>query len=383
MIIQAYHPHIGGAERQLAALAPLLRQQQVDVHVLTRRYANWPAFEQVDGVPVHRLPIPGPKAVASLAFTLSALPLLARLKPDVIHAHELLSPATTAVTAKRLLATPVVAKVLRGGESGDIAKLRQRRTGPRRLQTLLKQVDAFIVISREIEAELAALAVPAERRPFIPNGVDVARFAPLPAERRRHQRAELHLPPGPLVVFSGRLAPEKRVQQLFDVWPAVRAVHPAATLLILGTGEQEASLKQQAGVGVRFEGRVANVTPYLQTADLLALPSATEGLSNALLEAMAAGLPVVASRVGGAPDLIDHGRNGWLIPPDAPAALTDALLALLADDSRREQMGQLARQKIERDYALPAVASRLRTLYDAVLAARRPRVGQRRQSEAL
>jgi glycosyltransferase involved in cell wall biosynthesis len=97
MIIQSYHPRVGGAERQLAALAPLLQAQGVDVHILTRRYAGLKSFEVIDGIPVHRLPIPGSRPVASLSFSLSAQPLLYRLKPNLVHAHELLSPTTTAV----------------------------------------------------------------------------------------------------------------------------------------------------------------------------------------------------------------------------------------------------------------------------------------------
>jgi hypothetical protein len=120
MIIQAYYPHVGGAEQQLMALVPLLQARGVEINILTRRYPGLNSFEIIGGAPVHRLPIPGPKAVASTIFTLSALPLLARLRPHLIHAHELLSPTTTAVAAKRLFGIPVVAKVLRGGTLGDI-----------------------------------------------------------------------------------------------------------------------------------------------------------------------------------------------------------------------------------------------------------------------
>jgi glycosyltransferase involved in cell wall biosynthesis len=160
MIIQAYHPHVGGAERQLMALVPLLQARGVEINILTRRYPGLKPFEMIGGAPVHRLPIPGPKPVASTAFTLAALPLLARLRPHVIHAHELLSPTTTAVAAKRLYNTPVVAKVLRGGVLGDIDKLQKKPLGQRRLATFRRQVDAFITISQEIDDELAALGVP-------------------------------------------------------------------------------------------------------------------------------------------------------------------------------------------------------------------------------
>lgn len=367
MLIQAYHPRVGGAERQLAALAPLLQARGVDVHILTRRYSGLRSFEMINGVPVHRLPIPGSRPVASLSFTLAALPVLYRLKPDLVHAHELLSPTTTAVLAKRIFGMPVVAKVLRGGQLGDIAELNQQWSGRRRLAIMRHQVDAFITISQEIDEELAAIGVPQEKRPFIPNGVDMARFTPIPAPERAAVRGKLGLPTGLMAVYTGRLSPEKQIDQLIAIWPQVQAVHPQATLLLLGTGDQESALKEQAGDGVIFRGAVADVAPFLQCADLFVLPSAAEGLSNALLEAMATGLPAVASRVGGAPDLITHGHNGLLIAPDAPGDLAEYIISLLGDRPQRERLGQQARQKVMRDYALPGIVEKLHDLYTRLL----------------
>ena len=91
MLIQGYHPRIGGAERQLMALLPYLREQDVETLVLTRRYAGLAAKEVIDGTPVQRLPAPGPKAAAALAYSLAALPALARFRPQVVHAHNVSS----------------------------------------------------------------------------------------------------------------------------------------------------------------------------------------------------------------------------------------------------------------------------------------------------
>ena len=247
MVIQAYYPHVGGAERQLMALVPLLRERGVDVHIFTRRYEGMKPFELIGGAPVHRLPIPGPKAMASLSFTLSALPRLWQLKPDLIHAHELLSPTTTAVFAKRLLGTPVAAKVLRGGELGDLAKLKRKPFGLRRIATFREQVDAFVTISQEIDGELAEIGVGAEKRPFIPNGVDLSRFI---LADKTAVRQQLDFSCGKLVLFVGRLSAEKRAEQLIEIWPQVRQSHPDATLLLLGAGPEEDSLRQSATDGV-------------------------------------------------------------------------------------------------------------------------------------
>ena len=364
MIIQSYVPRLGGAERQLRAVASRMAARGVELHIITRRYPGFAAFEHIDGIPVHRMPIIGPKPVASLLFTLSALLLLRRLRPNLIHAHELLSPTTTAIAAKRLWGTPVVAKVLRGGTLGDIAKLHRSKVSATRVPVLLSKVDAFVVISQEIERELEANGIPAERRHFIPNGVDTGRFAPLPTAERQSMRDQLGMNGAPTAVFSGRLSAEKGLGGLVRAWPQVRATAPGAELVILGAGDEEADLRAAAGEGIRFAGYVENVVGYLQAADAFVLPSQTEGLSNALLEAMAVGLPVAATAVGGAPDVISHGKNGLLVPPDAPHEMAQTIGDLLRDPAAREALGAEARRRIECEYSLPVTVDRLLTLYE-------------------
>lgn len=371
MVIQSYLPRLGGAERQVAALAPLLQAQGFEIEVFTRRYPGMIARETVGGVPVHRVPVFGPKALASLLYTVGSLNAIRAFRPQLLHAHELLSPATTALAAKRFLGVPVVAKVLRGGELGDIAKLKSKRTGQKRMAEMARQVDAFAVISQEIDHELSEMGVPAERRLFIPNGVDTDRFQP--ATDQRSVRAALGLPTDiPIVLYAGRLVPEKRVDLLVDVWPMIRSRFPEALLVIAGSGEQESALRAAAGAGVRFVGAVDNVPAYLQAADVFILPSSTEGLSNAMLEAMSAGLAVVATAVGGAPDLITHGENGWLFAPDDTPALRLGLETLLADAALRRRFGMGARAVIVERYSLRATAESLGVLYRRLLSERAP-----------
>jgi len=348
-------------------VAPRLQALGVDLRILTRRYPGLAPYEVIDGVPVHRLPAPGPKLTAAFSFTLAALREIRRRPPDLIHAYSLFSPLTTAVWAKRLWGVPVVVKVLRGGPLGDVDRLRHKPLGARRLAGYREQVDAFLTISQEIDAELAEIGVPPERRVFVPNGVDLNRFCPLPAAVRRERRRQLNLPEGPLAVFTGRLSPEKRVDQLVAIWPAVRQIHPDASLLLLGDGPEAEALKRQAGTGVLFGGRVDAVHTYLQAADLFVLPSATEGLSNSLLEAMAAGLPSLVTAVGGAPDVIEHGLSGWLIAPDSTPELETAVISLLGNTTLQQALGHRARQKIVAEFGLDSVAAALYSVYTAVL----------------
>lgn len=367
MIIQSYHPHVGGAERQLAALAPLLKDKGIEINIVTRRYSGLPPFEVINEVPVYRIPAPGPKVLASLFFTMAALLIIKKLDPDVIHAHELLSPTTTAVAAKRWFGVPVVAKVLRGGMLGDINRLINRPFGPRRMTLFKQYVNAFIVISQEINNELLQHGIPSERCFYNPNGVDTKKFSPLSPAEKIKLRRKLDLPEGLLVIFTGRLSREKRIDQLVKLWPGVSSACAQVNLLVLGTGEEEKTLKQQAGDGIIFLGSVDDVSPYLQSADIFVLPSATEGLSNALLEGMSSGLPAIATKVGGAMDVITSNQNGLLIQPDNPEQLKKTLIKVLNDDDLRTHLGLEARKKIVDEYDIVNVATRLRNLYTQVV----------------
>ncbi len=370
MLINDYLPYIGGAERVLDNVCPYLRTEGIEPLIVTRRYAGLKRFEEIHGVPVYRLPIPGPKAVASLAFTLAALPLLHHLNPDVYHAHHLFSPTTTAVLARRIFHRPAVATPHSGGKFSEVRRVQKTFLGRSRLALFRREVDLFFSISSEIDNELAQLGVPAHRRAFVPNGIDPNRFVPLAPTQKPALRARLGLAEGPIVLFSGRLAPEKRIDQLIQIWPAVRGVHPNAVLLILGTGPEEDVLKQMARettTGIHFAGRVEDVVPYLQAADVFVLPSIAEGLSIAVLEALAVGLAVVVSHVGGNIDVITHGVHGVLVPPEDWATLTEALVGLLGDAEERERLGRQGRVRVEESYTLAVMARRSRESYEMVI----------------
>lgn len=370
MLLHQY-PFAGGAERQQAEIAPFLQALNVDLHMVVRKRPGQLAYEVVSGVPVHRAPVPGPRALASVAYTVGALAKLRQLKPDVVHAHIMFSPARTAVYARQLFGASVVVTPHGGGQPGDVARLLRRRFGRGQIRLLRNHVNAFISISRLIDGELAGIGIPEARRFPVPNGVDAERFAPLNADEKCALRASLGLPDAPIVVFAGRLIALKRVNNLIAVWPAVRAVHPEALLLVLGTGEEEAALKASAGDGVRFEGLIENVVPYLQAADIFALPSTAEGFSVAILEALSCGLAAVVTDVGGARDVIQDRENGWIVQPDDLPGLQEAFITLLKDTSQRLTLGNRGRETILSDYQLPVIAQKLRAVYDHVLQAKK------------
>jgi glycosyltransferase involved in cell wall biosynthesis len=368
MIIQRYLPHVGGAERQLYQLAPRLRALGYEVIILTRHEKGLKYYEVIDGVPVHRLPSIGPKALAGFTFTVSALWTLTRLKPDIVHAHEILRPASIAVTSKRINKHPVLIKILRGGGRGDVYKLKLRPMWQRYWKNLKRNVDAFLIISQEIDEELAALGLPEEKRIFLPNGVDTARCLPVSEEQKLKLRLKLSLPPQACIVtYVGRLVPEKRVDYLLKIWNDMRAKHKDAVLLVIGEGSEERKLRGMNIAGVQFTGQVQDAVPYLQASDIFVLPSSTEGLSNSMLEAMSCGLPVLATTVGGAPDVIRHNESGFLIRPEDVNALRGGLETLLEDAALRFTLGSNARARIVADFSMDSVAERLAGVYDMLL----------------
>jgi glycosyltransferase involved in cell wall biosynthesis len=365
MLIQRYHPHIGGAENQLRSLLPRLQARGVRPLVITRRLAGTSSVELLDGAPVYRFAARGSKLRAGSEYVGSALSFLLRRRReiDVLHAHELLSPATVGLLAKWCGGPPLLVKVLRGGELSDLRALRRRPLGALRWAAYRRSVDRFVAISSEIERELLGEGIPAARVTRIPNGVDVDLYQPVAPGGQPALRAALGLRDAPTVIYAGRLAPEKRVETVLEAWPAVRARVPDAQLLVVGDGPSAPALRARATDGVRLLGAQDLVSPYLRASDVFVLPSVAEGLSNAMLEAMACGLPCVVHAHGGALDAVEDGVSGVFLADESVGAVTAALVRLLAHADARLEIGACGRAVVVDRYSLDSVADRLAALY--------------------
>ena len=363
MVIQSYVPAVGGAERQLANLMPGLRARGIEPLVVTRGMAGRPRDDEVDGVPVVRLRVAGPKALRSLMFVTQARAVLARLDPHVVHAFDSMTPSSIALGHRDETGTPFTTKILRSGELGDLHRLVVKPFGTFRLRRLLRNADSLIAISADIEVELESLGVPEDRMARIPNGVDAERFHP--ADRSARSAAD----GAPIsVVATGRLAPEKRLVDLAERWGRVTERWPGARLVLVGDGPDASRLD---GVdGVELLGRRDDVDDLLRDADLYVSASRAEGLSNSLLEAMASGLPCVVTDVGGVRDVIEYPSQGVAVPTGDLDQLVDELIGLIGDRDRRAEMGRAARQRVIDAYALDQTIARLVALYTGL--ARRP-----------
>jgi glycosyltransferase involved in cell wall biosynthesis len=217
--------------------------------------------------------------------------------------------------------------------------------------------------------------VAAERVVVIRNAVRTGRFdRPDPAARETICRLFAR-PPAVVVAAAGRLSPEKGFGYLIEAARRLAADHPAAGFVVFGAGVlREALARHIAAAGL--EGRFVlagfrdDLDRLLPAADVLALPSLTEGLPNVVLEAMAAGVAVVASRVGGVPEVMDDGATGYLVPPADPAVLADRLGRLLRSEQERRALGAAGRRRVARHFTFEAQARAYLNLFADL--ARRP-----------
>ncbi len=373
ILTSLFPPSVGGIQTQTLALARGLAQLGTEVHVITRPAPGRPAREVADGVTVHRVGISRGGPAATLAYVTLAARALAGLRDrvEVLHAHQLLSPATVALVAAGVRGTPFVVTAHASGAVGDVAALkRQGALGRARLGALRRLASAFVAVSAPIRDELAGAGIPAARIRSIPNGVDTRRFVPADAAERRRARRALALPPVPVVLYTGRLAPEKGVDVLLDAWADARRRGTLGTLCLVGDGPERQALERRArdhGIlgAVRFAGATDDVASWLRCADVFALPSREEGLSLALLEAMSSGVAVVATDVGGTADAA--GGTALLVRPADPRALADGIAAALAEPERAGALAEAARRRAVARFDIVQIARRHRELYREVV----------------
>ncbi len=362
-----YPPTLSGVSTLLINTAPHFTAAGIDLHIITPRLIDQPAPEAAPGTTLHRLASARVGQYASKRFVFDAVQRLRELRPNVLHTYELLQPTTIGLIAKTLWRIPLVATSITSGELlGDIARMRRAKLGRYRLNALRNQLDHFIGLSRTIDREAESIGIPAERRSVIPSSIDTTRFTPVSAQCRSDLRRQLNLPDAPIVIYTGRLSPEKRLKNLIAVWPQIRAIQPEAVLLLVGSGPEEDHLRAMAGVGVIFIQSTLQVEWYLQTANVFVLPSIAEGMSLSLVEAMATGLPVVITGVGGAQEAIEHGQSGWIVPPDDSSALKDSILNLLGNPDQSAAFGLRARETAIAKFSIESCVQKLLQVYERV-----------------
>jgi glycosyltransferase involved in cell wall biosynthesis len=285
--------------------------------------------------------------------------LLREFAPDVIHAQ---STRTTLISALVGPRTPLLTTV-HGIERSEEALAAMLLRASRARVSAVSQASADGVLRHRLSPPIAV----------VPPGVDVAELeraatgapgSPISARR-------------PLVVCVARHDHVKGIDVLLDAFPGVLESVPAAGLQLVGAGDDHESLIARASAlgiahAVEFAGLQPHPAPYLSAADLVVLPSRREGLPVSALEALALAKPLVASAVGGTPDVVRDGDTGWLVPPEQPAALAAAISSALLDPAERARRAERGRALVARTYSMDGMIDRIEELCSSLAPLRVP-----------
>ena len=360
---------VGGAEQQVRDLATQFRQRGWDVGVISMMPLEplLGDLRQLD-VKVASLGmsqgVPDPRGLLRLAR------ILRRWKPDVLHGH-MVHANLLARVSRILVRTPVVVSTIHNQDEGS-----QWRYVAYRLTDRL--TDATTTMSElAMDEAVRRGAVKRDRIRLIPNGIDVPTEGRDPSVRRA-TRTALHLADDAFVwLAAGRLTEAKAYPDMIEAFRRVVAAEPTAVLLIAGGGPLEPDVREaidRAGMGehIRLLGHRSDVPDLMEAADAFVMSSAWEGLPVVLLEASSRSLPIVATEVGGSREAIVDGVTGRITEPGDPAALSTAILALMAlPPSDREAMGRAARDHVTQEFDLKGVVDTWEQLYRDLLSARR------------
>jgi L-malate glycosyltransferase len=358
VLLVARELDLGGTERQLTETALGLDHGRFDPHVACFRGGGIRARElKRAGVPVLEL---GVQSLVSRSAVRGARRLgryLERHGIQLVHAFDVPS-VLFAVPAARWYRVPVVLasqrahRALTPGITRHLLRLTDRLA------------DGIVVNSKAVARELIAEdGVP---RPFLHlayNGIDTARFRP------DGTRAPLLWPERQLAIgVVCALRPEKGLGTLLDAFARLHGKWPRTRLLVVGGGPMREPLGQRAaelglGTACHFQPAAEEVGPWLRSMDIFVLPSLSEAMSNSLMEAMACGCCVVASEVGGNPELVEHGKTGLLFPAGDSGALAAALDSLVKNESLRQRLAAAGTSFIREGFSAQAAARRMERIY--------------------
>jgi len=375
VVPQFPYPVVGGLEKQARLLSEELMRLGCEVCVLSGRMRpSQPAFTHEEGIEVYRLPWPRHRAIrwvlSPWSFAAAFLPLARRC--DVVHCHVLSGVGSYAILLARLLRKPILVKLANVGASG-LPGLRKRTLGALRLN-LFGRADAVVAMSGESLAELETVGYPVARTLVTPNGIRVP---------ERAHAWPTRVDSACRLLMVGRLVPQKGIQDLLQALRQLSegTVQVQPTLDIAGEGSERANIeaaiyRHALGRRVRLLGHVERVPELMAGYDALVLPSYREGNSNVILEAMAAGLPVISTTVGGTRMLVGPGGARLLHAPGDVAALACLIEEVITNPEMRCRLGDAMRVRAEELFDVRIVARRYLAAYHLLAHGQRNRIGE-------
>ena len=361
--------NFGGAGRYLTYLLSQPAFEGIDVAVAC---PDGELGKRLDAMGIRRIAISGRDVSYNTRLTRELYALFRRERPDVVHTHSSLSGRIAA----RLRRIPVVytkhgeagASVATGVPADPASPTRVRGRAVNPLKRFVNKTvaavlsDKIIAVSGRVSEELAQSGIDPSKIVTIPNGIELGPYS----VRSRTRRS------GFLVGTLARLSREKGLDVLLHAAKLVLASEPSARFMIGGTGPLEEELRRKIRElklepYVRMAGFIEDVPSFLSELDVFVLPSDSEGIGLAIMEAMATGLPVVATAVGGVPEVVSDGQTGILVPPRQPKLLAQAIVRLLVDPDLARAMGAAGRNRVEALFDAKVMAERTVAVYRSLV----------------
>jgi glycosyltransferase involved in cell wall biosynthesis len=403
LLTETYHPLIGGGETQARILADSLAANGIDAFIMTRRVSrSLRKAEVIDGIAVQRIPPVGMGPLKRWGMLLSALAALGRMRRhyDIVYVSGYKALGISAVLISKLLGKVCILKADSNGEmSGAFfaGGLRRLKLTPSSLivrpflairNNILRKADLFVAITTDISEELESHGVKRDRICSITNSVDTRRFRPVDRVEKRRLRQRLNVPNKQiLVTYSGRLVSYKGLPLLIRVVDRIHQENAAVGFVFVGTGgidihNCEKELKEYVRSSrledvVHFTGAVSNVHEYLQASDVFVSPTEKDAFPLSIVEAMACGLTVISTRVGGIREIITDGQNGVLIDARDAQQLYDAIRIAIADPARAACIGRAAAEMVQQKYSAEVVGAKYLQLFRQVANLQRSRMTPR------
>jgi len=371
-----FPPHIGGVEKVTYELANQLCRMGHRVAVCTLGHESTKSIENSDGVRVYTARSHESTGILGVQSAFSSVAgrlirsVCKKERADVIHSNNLYYLTTIAASAsKKGLNLPLVTTLHIGTTARLDVGIRfltmayERSIG----KWILDQSDHIIAVSSAVKEYARGLNVSESKISVIPNGIDVSEIRP----NHFHQRkANLR------IAFVGRLIANKGPQYLLETAPTVLREFPEVEFLFVGDGPLQGLLRRSAktlGISerVRFLPAVPSIPEFLRECDIYVRPSLTEGMPLTVLEAMASGVPTIATSIEGTREIITHGENGFLIAPKSAEQLKFYISKLVSDPELRIKMGKRARETMEKHNDWATVAVQTSRVYENVLSQHR------------
>ncbi|MBB5179384.1 glycosyltransferase involved in cell wall biosynthesis [Planomicrobium koreense] len=359
MIINSFFPLVGGAERQAQRISETLIEKGHSVTVLTRHHKGLKDNENINGINIIRLKVGNVNKVKPIIFLIKCLKYVKKNQEmiDIVHGHSLNAPGLIVALIKKYFKIPVIVKIAGGGDKSGCEIIKMNNAGLKgklKVKLMLKHIDKFLAISKTIEKDLIKVGADKRKIHYLPNGIDLKLFKNSVSNTQNN------------FLYLGRLENVKGIDILINAWTALIKENKnfPHKLFIAGSGSLENIIPQNSTI--EYLGNVEDVKSLIMKNKFFLLPSRYEGISNALLEAMALERIIIASNVGGNPDLIENNVSGYLFESENELELKKIIkeVSLLKNVN---DMGGNARNFLDENYDLNKNVNKIIDLYKSLI----------------